>query len=199
MIVMQRQSPTLNLLIVALMYITFSSCHERNSENVDRSIKNVPKSNNVYASDSSVTKAYSILSSATHLDNLVAGERAPAGEHIWAFNVLLRSATNKEEFRKLFNSPGHYTHCYALLGMKISGDDYYKVASEIFKGDDKKYLYIFGCGGMEITNSEFVRLIDAGRIKPEYFKLEQFDLYLEDRERFLRNSDRYMIDTGFGL
>ena|GEM_PF-4929738 len=43
-------------------------------------------------------------------------------------------------------------------------------------------VYLFGC-----------------KERKSNFKLEQFDLDLEDRGEFLKNSDRYMIDTGFGL
>jgi hypothetical protein len=56
-------------------------------------------------------------------------------------------------------------------------------------------------GSMEITNVEFLSLLDAGRIKRKYFEIEIFEFspYLEDRDRFVKDSARFMVDTGFGL
>jgi hypothetical protein len=197
--VMYNHSATVIFLIAGFISITGIDCGERKSVNVESVVERDPKSQTVYAPYNSVATAHSILSSAIYLDNLVAGQRESAGEYIWAFNVLLRSNNPKKEFRKLFDSEKHYARCYALLGMKISGDEYYPEASEIFEEDRKRYLYVFGCQGMRITKSEFIHLLDVGRIKPEYFKIEQFDQYLVDRVKFLKDSSRYMIDTGFGL
>jgi hypothetical protein len=155
--------------------------------------------NDVRATDSSVEKARTILSSATYLDNLVAGARAPAGEQIWAFNILLGSVSHKREFRQLFNDDKHYVKCYALIGMKILNDDLYNESSRMFARDLRTYDYTFGCQGMEITNREFLDLLDSGLIKPEYFKIKEFGPYLEERERFLKDAARFMINTGFGL
>jgi hypothetical protein len=54
---------------------------------------------------------------------------------------------------------------------------------------------------MEITNVEFLSLLDTGRIKRKYFEIENFESspYLEDRDRFVKDSGRFMVDTGFGL
>jgi hypothetical protein len=155
--------------------------------------------NDVRATESSVEKARTILSSATYLDNLVAGERAPAGEQIWAFNVLLGSVSPEREFRQLFNDDKHYVICYGLIGMKILNDDLYNESSRMFARDLRTYDYTFGCQGMDITNREFLDLLDSGLIKPEYFKIKEFGPYLDERERFLKDAARFMINTGFGL
>jgi hypothetical protein len=193
---MYSHGATVIFLIAAFFNITVSGCRELKSVNVGSAVESDPKSQTLYASYNSVATAHSILSSATYFDNLVAGERRPAGEHMWAFNVLLRSNNPKKEFRKLFDSEKHYARCYALIGMKISGDEYYPEASKIFEEDRKRYRYVFGCFGMEITNSEFRRQLDGGWIKPRYFKIGQFDQYLEDRGKFLKESSRYMINNG---
>jgi len=53
--------------------------------------------------------------------------------------------------------------------------------------------------GLEITNLEFINLLDTGRIKRKYFEIENFDPYLEDQDRFVKDAGRFMMDTGFGL
>jgi len=80
-------------------------------------------------------------------------------------------------------------------------DENYRNASQTFGNDKAKRRYIFGCQGMEITNVEFLSLPDTGRIKRTYFEIENFEssLYLEDRDRFVKDSCRFMVDTGFRL
>jgi len=189
------------LIIAIFSNFTLSGCGKKQGASAGITVNDNLQSQKVYPSRDSTEKAKAILSSAVHLDNLVAGERAPAGEHIWAFNVLLRSAHSREEFTGLFDHGGHYARCYALIGLKMIDDENYRNASQTFSNDKAKRRYHFGCEGMEITNAEFLSLLDAGRIKRKYFEIENFEFspYLEDRDRFVKDSARFMVDTGFGL
>jgi hypothetical protein len=153
----------------------------------------------VHASEASVGKALAILSKATWLDNLVAGERLPPGEGMWAFNVLLHAPDSKASFAKLFATRNHVAQTYALVGLKVTGAETYASSVETFNKDPKKYKYGFGCEGLEITNPKFVELIDTGRLKPAYMVIAAFDPYLENRDRFLKESGQFVINTGFGL
>jgi hypothetical protein len=87
----------------------------------------------------------------------------------------------------------------AQIGLKMTDDENYRKASQIFSNDKAKKRYFFGCWGLEITNVEFITLLDTGRIKRKYFEIENFDPYLEDQDRFVKVAGRFMIDTGFGL
>src|SRR5262245_13663755 len=187
------------LVMAIFLSLTPSGCAGRKSASADMTVGGNSRPSKVYASHDAVEKAKAILSSATYLDNLVAGERAPAREHIWAYNVLLRSADSRSEFMKLFDSENHYVRCYALIGLKMTDDENYRKASQIFSNDKTKRRYVFGCWGLEITNVEFINLLDTGRIKRKYFEIETFDPYLEDQGRFVKDAGRFMIDTGFGL
>lgn len=178
---------------------TLSGCVKRQGASANTAVSDDSQSRKVYPSPDSTEKAKVILSSAIYLDNLVAGERIPAGEHIWAFNVLLRSVNSRSEFTKLFDSGNHYVRCYALIGLKMTDDENYRKASQIFGNDKAKRRYGFGCQGMEITNAEFLNLLDTGRIKRKYFEIEKFDPYFEDKDGFVKDSGRFMVDTGFGL
>jgi len=189
------------LIIAIFSNFTLSGCAKKQGAGAGMTVNDNLQPQKVYPSRDSTEKAKAILSSAVHLDNLVAGERAPAGEHIWAFNVLLRSAHSREEFTRLFDFGGHYARCYALIGLKMIDDENYRKASQTFGNDKAKRRYHFGCEGMEITNVEFLSLLDAGRIKRKYFEIENFEFspYFEDRDRFVKDSARFMVDTGFGL
>ncbi len=54
----------------------------------------------------------------------------------------------------------------------------------------------FGCGESNRGSSD---MPVSDQLRPEYFKIAQFDPYLENREKFLKESFGLMIDTGFGL
>jgi hypothetical protein len=176
-----------------------NGCVQKQGASADTTVSDNSQSRKVYPSHESTENAKAILSSATYLDNLVAGERMPAGEHIWAFNVLLRSINSQSELTKLFESGNHYVRCYALIGLKMTDDENYRKASQIFGNDKAKRRYVFGCWGTEITNTEFLNLLDTERIKRKYFEIKNFDPYLENKDGFVKDSGRFMIDTGFGL
>src|SRR5215510_5998407 len=80
------------LIIAIFSNFTLSGCVKKQGASAGKAVNDNLQPQKVYPSRDSTEKAKAILSSAVHLDNLVAGERPPAGEHIWAFNVLFRSA-----------------------------------------------------------------------------------------------------------
>jgi hypothetical protein len=153
----------------------------------------------VRASAASASQALAILSKATFLDNLIAGERRPAGEGVWAFNVLLHAPDPGASFDELFATRKHVAQAYALVGLKMAGAGSYAAATEAFKKDPRKYEYGFGCMGMNISNTEFVELIDTGRLKSAYMVIAAFDPYLENRDLFLKESGKFMVNTAGGL
>lgn len=145
----------------------------------------------------SLHEARQILRDAQFLDNLCSGARADAGEHLWAFNVLLRAPEPAGEYERLLREGTRHGRLYALVGLKIVSPRRYAAASSKARRRDPLSLS-FGCAGFELDEPGFVGFLDGTPRLTRYFAIVSFKPYLNDRARFLRESGRHMIHTGFG-